>query len=57
VAVPILGADKQPVGALSCAAIKERLTPARRTRAVALLKTEAARIQRRMLGTTKGTPS
>lgn len=50
VAVPILGTDRQPVGALSCAAIKERLTPARRSRVVALLKSEAARIEARMTG-------
>ncbi len=51
VAVPILGRDGQPVGALSCAAIKERLVPRRRTRVVELLKAEAARIQLRMAGT------
>jgi DNA-binding IclR family transcriptional regulator len=54
VAVPILGPDRKPVGALSCAAIKERLTPARRARAVALLKAEAARIQLRMSGAKPG---
>ncbi len=50
VGVPILGQDKRPVGALSCAAIKERLGPARRARVAALLKSEAARIERRMGG-------
>ena len=50
VAVPILDRKGRPVGALSCAAIKERLDPRRRVRVVALLKAEAARIQQRMNG-------
>lgn len=48
VAVPILDREQRPLGALSCAAIKERLDPRRRLRIVALLKAEAARIQQRM---------
>ncbi len=50
VGVPILGQDKRPVGALSCAAIKERLGPTRRARVASLLKLEAMRIERRMSG-------
>ena len=51
VAVPILDGEGRPVGALSCAAIKERLDPKRRVKVVALLKAEAARIQLRLSGT------
>lgn len=50
VAVPILDREQRPLGALSCAAIKERLGPKRRLRVVALLKAEAAKIQQRMSG-------
>jgi len=50
VAVPILGQDGKPIGALSCAAIKERLGPTRRAKVAALLKTEARKIERRMGG-------
>jgi DNA-binding IclR family transcriptional regulator len=53
VAVPILDRAQRPLGALSCAAIKERLTPARRARVVTLLRAEAARIQHRMGGAQK----
>ena len=48
VAVPILDRQKKPIGALSCAAIKERLDPKRRVKVVELLAREAAAIQRRM---------
>jgi DNA-binding IclR family transcriptional regulator len=48
VAVPILDARGRPLGALSCAAIKERLDPKRRLRVVELLKAEAARMRQRM---------
>lgn len=51
VAVPVLDADGRPLGALSCAAIKERLDPKRRLRVVALLKAEAAKIEKRLAGT------
>ena len=54
VAVPILDGDDRPIGALSCAAIKERLDPKRRVRMAALLKAEAAGIHRRMRGTKAG---
>jgi DNA-binding IclR family transcriptional regulator len=50
VAVPVLDREKRPIGALSCAAIKERLDPKRRLRVVALLKAEAAKIEKRMSG-------
>ena len=53
VAVPVLDREGKPIGALSCAAIKERLDPKRRLRVVALLKAEAARIQQRLAGTQK----
>ncbi len=48
VAVPILDRQKKPIGALSCAAIKERLDPKRRVKVVELLAREALAIQRRM---------
>ena len=51
VAVPILDGEGRPVGALSCAAIKERLDPKRRVKVVTLLKAEATRIQLRLSGT------
>ncbi len=50
VGVPILDRDGNPVGALSCAAIKERLDPKRRLRVVALLKAEADSIREHMGG-------
>ncbi len=50
VAVPVLDADGRPLGALSCAAIKERLDPKRRLRVVALLKAETAKIEKRLAG-------
>lgn len=50
VAVPILGADGRPVGALSCAAIKERLDPQRRRKVAALLKAEAEALRQRLSG-------
>jgi len=50
VGVPILGRDGRPIGALSCAAIKERLGPTRRAKVAALLKAEAKKIERRMGG-------
>jgi DNA-binding IclR family transcriptional regulator len=50
VAVPILDQGKRPVGALSCAAIKERLEPGRRASIAKLLKAEASRIEQRMAG-------
>lgn len=53
VAVPILDGEGKPIGALSCAAIKERLDPKRRERVVALLKAEATRIQLRLTGARK----
>lgn len=53
VAVPILGRDGKPLGALSCAAIKERLGPTRRAKIAALLKIEAKKIERRMGGAAK----
>lgn len=53
VAVPILDGERKPIGALSCAAIKERLEPKRRERVVALLKAEATRIQLRLTGARK----
>jgi DNA-binding IclR family transcriptional regulator len=53
VAVPILAQDGRPIGALSCAAIKERLGPKRRAQVAAVLKAEAARIERRMGGAKK----
>ena len=52
-AVPILDGEGRPVGALSCAAIKERLDPKRRAKVVTLLKAEATRIQLRLAGTKK----
>ena len=48
VAVPILDAARRPVGALSCAAIKERLDPKRRKRVGELLAAEALAIRKRM---------
>ena len=53
VAVPVLDREGKPIGALSCAAIRERLDPKRRLRVVALLKAEAARVQQRLAGTQK----
>jgi DNA-binding IclR family transcriptional regulator len=50
VAVPILDREGRALGALSCAAIKERLEPARRRQVVALLQAEADAIQRRLGG-------
>lgn len=54
VAAPILDRAGRPIGALSCAAIKERLTPKRRLRVAALLKGEADGIRQRMGGTKAG---
>lgn len=50
VAVPILGPEGQPVGALSCAAIKERLDPKRRRKVATLLKAEADALGERLSG-------
>jgi DNA-binding IclR family transcriptional regulator len=50
VAVPILDREGAPLGALSCAAIKERLEPARRREVAALLQREADAIHRRLGG-------
>jgi len=50
VAVPILDSEQRPIGALSCAAIKERLDPKRRLKVVSLLRAEADGIGRRMAG-------
>lgn len=54
VAVPILDGAGRPIGALSCAAIKERLDPRRRLRVVELLKAEATLIHRRINSGAKG---
>lgn len=54
VAVPILDRAGRPVGALSCAGIKERLEPARRGQIAALLKREAKVIQNRLAGANLG---
>ena len=54
VAVPILGQDGRPLGALSCAAIKERLDPRRRLRVVAALRSEADGIRQRLGGVKAG---
>lgn len=54
VAVPILGREGQPIGALSCAAIKERLNPRRRAHVVSLLRAEASVIEQRMAGDRAG---
>jgi DNA-binding IclR family transcriptional regulator len=50
VAVPILDREGAPLGALSCAALKERLEPARRREVAALLQREADAIHRRLGG-------
>ena len=54
VAVPILDRDGRPLGALSCAAIKERLDPKRRQQVAALLQAEADGIRQRMGGVKRG---
>lgn len=48
VGVPIRNSAGEPIGALSCAAIKERLQGARRRRIVALLSEEAEAIGRQL---------
>ena len=50
VGVPIRDAEGQPIGALSCAAIRERLGGARHKRVVALLRAEAAKIGKQFGG-------
>ncbi len=54
VAVPILDRDGRPLGALSCAAIKERLGPKRRREVAALLQAEADAIRQRLGGAKRG---
>lgn len=54
VGVPILDQAGNPVGALSCAAIKERLDPRRRQRVAAALKAEADGIRQRLGGAKAG---
>lgn len=53
VGVPVFGAAGEPVGALSCAAIRERLDDRRRKKVVALLKAEARAIERQLNGARK----
>jgi DNA-binding IclR family transcriptional regulator len=50
VAVPILDRDGRPLGAFSCAAIKERLDPRRRKEVAALLRAEAHGVRQRLSG-------
>jgi DNA-binding IclR family transcriptional regulator len=50
VGVPIRSASGDPIGALSCAAIRERLDARRRNRVVALLKAEALWIEKQVSG-------
>jgi DNA-binding IclR family transcriptional regulator len=50
VAVPILDGGGRPVGALSCAAIKERLAPTRRKEVAKLLQKQADAIHQRLSG-------
>ena len=50
VGVPIRNSGGEPIGALSCAAIKERLQGPRRKRVVALLAREAEDIGRQLPG-------
>lgn len=50
VAVPILDREGRALGALSCAAIRERLEPTRRRQIAALLQAEADAIHRRLGG-------
>lgn len=54
VAVPILDADGRPVGALSCAAIRERMGPARRKEIARFLKDEAGIVGERLGARRKG---
>jgi len=54
VAVPILDRDGRALGALSCAAIKERLDPKRRRQVAALLQAEADAIRQRLGGARNG---
>jgi DNA-binding IclR family transcriptional regulator len=54
VAVPILDRDGRPLGALSCAAIKERLGQKRRRQVAVLLQAEAEGIRQRMGGAKRG---
>ena len=48
IGVPIRNAAGEPVGALSCGAIKERLEGARRNRIVMLLTAEAESISNQL---------
>lgn len=50
VGVPIRTSSGEPIGALSCAAIRERLGTPRRNRVVALLKAEARAIEKQLSG-------
>lgn len=54
VAVPILDSEGRPLGALSCAAIKERLVPTRRREVAALLRTQADALHDRLGGAKAG---
>jgi DNA-binding IclR family transcriptional regulator len=50
VGVPIVDAAGQPIGALSCAAIRERMQPQRRRQIASLLRVEAQSIHQRLTG-------
>ena len=54
VGVPIRAGSGEPVGALSCAAIRERLQGARRERIVGLLKAGARAIEKQLSGRRPG---
>lgn len=57
IAVPVLGPDGRPLGALSLAAIESRLSPERQAELVPLLKREAQALEAALGHRTTGEPS